>query len=51
MLWTRDSIAQLIKQFPGISIPVRTVCDYLKCWDFTLQKTSKAGLGENPRQK
>ncbi|MDP1069471.1 winged helix-turn-helix domain-containing protein, partial [Klebsiella pneumoniae] len=34
-LWTRRAITQLIKQFWGIDIPVRTMGDYLKRWGFT----------------
>ena len=37
-LWTRRAVAQLIKQFWGINIPVRTMGTYLKRWEFTPQK-------------
>ncbi len=47
-LWTRRSIAQLIKQFWGISIPVRTMGDYLKRWGFTPQKPVKKAWEKNP---
>jgi len=47
-LWTRRAIAQLIKQFWGISIPVRTMGDYLKRWGFTPQKPVKKAWEQNP---
>ena len=47
-LWTRRSIAQLIKQFWGIDIPVRTMGDYLKRWGFTPQKPVKKAWEQNP---
>lgn len=47
-LWTRRSIAQLIKQFWGINIPDRTMGDYLKRWGFTPQKPAKKAWEQNP---
>ncbi len=49
-LWTRRAIAQLIKQFWGIDIPVRTMGDYLKRWGFTPQKPLKRAREQNPAQ-
>lgn len=49
-LWTRRSIAQLIKQFWGISIPERTMGDYLKRWGFTPQKPARKAWEQNPAQ-
>ncbi|WP_445083925.1 helix-turn-helix domain-containing protein [Candidatus Vondammii sp. HM_W22] len=40
-LWTRGSIAQLIKQLWGVNIPVRAMSDCLKRWGFTPQKPVK----------
>lgn len=37
-LWTREAVADLIKQRFGINIAVRTVGDYLCQWGFTPQK-------------
>lgn len=47
-LWTRRAITQLIKQFWGIDIPVRTMGDYLKRWGFTPQKPLKKAWEQNP---
>ena len=47
-LWTRRSIAELIKQFWGIHIPVRTMGDYLKRWGFTPQKPLKKAWEQSP---
>ncbi len=47
-LWTRRAIAQLIKQFWGIDIPVRPMGDYLKRWGFTPQKPLKKAWEQNP---
>jgi transposase len=47
-LWTRRSVAQLIKQFWRINIPVRTMGDYLKRWGFTPQKPVKKAWEQNP---
>jgi transposase len=40
-LWTRDAVKQLILQMFGISMPIRTVGEYLKRWGFTPQKPTK----------
>lgn len=40
-LWTREAVRQLIKQKCGISMPIRTVGEYLKRWGFTPQKPIK----------
>lgn len=47
-LWTRRSVAQLIKQLWGLDIPVRTMGDYLKRWGFTPQKPVKKAWEQNP---
>ncbi len=36
-LWTRIAVQQLIKQLYDISMPIRTVGEYLKRWNFTPQ--------------
>lgn len=41
VLWTREAVAQLIKETFGISMPVRTVGDYLRRWGMTPQKPVK----------
>lgn len=49
-LWTRRAVAQLIKQFWGINIPVRTMGTYLKRWGFTPQKPLKQAWEQNPER-
>lgn len=40
-LWTRDAVRHLIEQRCGLSMPIRTVGEYLKRWGFTPQKPIK----------
>jgi transposase len=40
-LWTREGIQQLIQKIFGITMPIRTVGEYLKRWNFTPQKPKK----------
>ena len=37
-LWTRQAVALLIEQEYGLSLPIRTVGEYLKRWGFTPQR-------------
>jgi transposase len=37
-LWTREAVRLTIKQKYGIDMPIRTVGEYLKCWNFTPQR-------------
>jgi len=48
-LWTRMAVQQLIKQFWGIEVPIRTIGDYLKRWNFTPQKPLKRAYEQNPK--
>ena len=48
-LWTRIAVQQLIKQLWGMDIPVRTIGDYLKRWNFTPQKPLKRAYEQNPK--
>lgn len=48
-LWTRIAVQQLIKQLWGMDIPVRTIGDYLKRWNFTPQKPLKQAYEQNPK--
>ncbi len=47
-LWSRQAVVLLIEQQFGISMPVRTVGDYLKRWGFTLQKPLKRAYEQQP---
>ena len=40
-MWNRDNIREMIKSKYGISMPIRTVGEYLKRWDFTVQRPAK----------
>ena len=48
VLWTRDAVAQLIKDRYGISISRWTAGRYLKRWGMTPQKPAKRALEQNP---
>ena len=40
-MWNRDNIREMIKSKYGISMPIRTVGEYLKRWGFTVQRPAK----------
>jgi transposase len=40
-LWTRNAVSMLIAQKHGIRLPIRTVGEYLKRWNFTPQRPQK----------
>lgn len=40
-LWTRKAVQELIKAETGVTMPIRTVGDYLKRWGMTPQKPQK----------
>lgn len=41
ILWTHEEIGLLIRQLCKVDMPIRTVREYLKRWDFTSQKPVK----------
>ena len=47
-LWTREAIAALIKQKYRLTVPLRTLTDYLKRWGFTPQKPAKQAIEQQP---
>lgn len=47
-LWTRAAVGELIQQKYGLTIPVRTLGEYLKRWQFTPQKPLKRAYEQNP---
>jgi transposase len=49
VLWTRKAVMELIEQEFGIKMPVRTVGEYLKRWEFTPQKPAKRAYEQNPK--
>lgn len=48
-LWTRQAVQQLIKQQHKITMPIRTVGEYLKRWGFTPQKPAKRAYEQSPK--
>jgi len=48
-LWTRIAVQQLIMQLWGIEVPIRTIGDYLRRWNFTPQKPLKRAYEQNPK--
>lgn len=48
-LWTRESVAELIRQRYGISLSVWTVGRYLKDWGLTPQKPMRRAFEQNPQ--
>lgn len=49
-LWSRHAVAQLVKGRFGITLPIRTVGDYLKRWGFTPQKPIKKAYEQRPAE-
>lgn len=47
-LWTREAAAKLIKHECGITMPIRTVGEYLKRWGYTPQKPIKHAYERSP---
>lgn len=47
-LWTRQAVQELIKKQCGITMPIRTVGEYLKRWGFTPQKPLKQAYEQRP---
>lgn len=48
MLWSRPAVMELIVKRFAVSLPVRTVGEYLKRWGFTPQKPLKRAYEQNP---
>lgn len=49
VLWTRKAVKELIENELGIILPIRTVGDYLRRWDFTPQKPKKRSYEQQPK--
>jgi len=47
-LWNRIAVTQLVEREYGISLPIRTVGEYLKRWGFTPQKPIKRAYEQRP---
>ena len=48
-LWTRIAVQQLIRELLSIQMPIRTVGEYLKRWNFTPQKPLRKAYKQNPK--
>ena len=49
-LWTRQAVQVVIKQRFNITMPIRTVGEYLKRWGFTPQKPAKRAYEQRPAE-
>jgi transposase len=49
-LWTREAVVKLIKQKCNITMPIRTVGEYLKRWGYTPQKPVKYAYERDPEK-
>jgi transposase len=49
-LWNRQAVVQLMHARLGISVPIRTVGEYLKRWGFTPQKPIKKAYEQRPAE-
>ena len=47
-LWTRSAVRELIERESGVSMPIRTVGEYLRRWGFTPQKPKKRAYEQQP---
>ena len=48
-LWTRVAVQQLIRELFSIKMPIRTVGEYLKRWNYTPQKLLRKAYKQNPK--
>jgi transposase len=49
-LWTRDAVRILIKKLFKIEMPIRSVGEYLRRWNFTPQKPTKRAYEQDPKK-
>lgn len=49
-LWSREAIGELILRRYGISLPIRTMGEYLKRWGFTPQKPKRREYSQQPAE-
>lgn len=48
-LWTRQAVQELIRQQCQVSLPVRTVGEYLRRWGYTPQKPVRKAYKQDPK--
>jgi transposase len=49
-LWTRRAVRDLIRKEYGITMPIRTVGEYLKRWGYTPKKPRRKALHQDPEE-
>jgi transposase len=49
-LWTRRAVAELIRKECGLTLPVRTVGEYLKRWGYTAKKPRRQARKQDPEE-
>jgi transposase len=49
-LWSRRAVQDLIRKEFGISMPVRTVGEYLKHWGYTAKRPRRHARGQDPEE-
>lgn len=49
-LWSRRAVRDLIRQEYGLSMPVRTVGEYLKRWGYTAKKPRRHARDQDPEE-
>jgi transposase len=49
-LWSRRAVRDLIRQESGISIPVRTVGEYLRRWGYTAKRPRRHACRQDPEE-
>ena len=50
MLWTRESVSEMVERRFGIRLSRWTIGRYLRSWGLTAQKPAKRALEQNPAQ-
>ena len=49
-LWSREAVAKLIQREFGLTMPVRTVGEYLKRWGYTAKKPGRRANDQDPQE-
>lgn len=49
-MWTRESVQELIQRKYGITMPIRTIGEYLRRWGFTVQRPAKRAMNQKSEQ-
>lgn len=49
-MWTREGVQELIQKRYGITMPIRTIGEYLKRWGLTVQRPAKVAAEQKQEQ-